>query len=246
LVLYVRGNPPVFLERADGTILMGSTGGDIWDTADAFRFAYKRLAGNGSIIARVDSIVNTSGWAKGGVMIRETLDPGSKHAMVVVTPGNGVALQNRPTANQASLSINETGLTAPYWVKLTRTGDSLKAERSADGVTWVSITATAADSTLTISMANEVYIGLALVSNNAGASPTSAEFSNVSTTGNVTGSWQTADVGGGQLVSNDSSPMYVTIEDSTGKSATATSPDEEITLVQPGRNGRSRTAICPA
>jgi hypothetical protein len=39
LVLHVRGNPPVFLERADGTILMGSTGGDIWDTSDAFRFA---------------------------------------------------------------------------------------------------------------------------------------------------------------------------------------------------------------
>ncbi len=230
LVLHVRGNPPVFLERADGTILMGSTGGDIWDTSDAFRFAYKRLSGNGSITARVDSIYNTSGWAKGGVMIRETLDPGSKHAMVVVTPGNGVALQNRPTMNQASLSVNEAGLTAPYWVRLTRTGDSLKAERSADGVTWVSITANAAASTLTISMAGDVYIGLALVSNNAGASPTSAEFANVSTTGNVTGSWQTADIGGGQRTSNDPAPMYVRIEDSAGKSATVTSPDEEIGL----------------
>jgi hypothetical protein len=230
LVLYVRGNPPVFLEQADGTIFMGSTGGDIWDNADAFRLAYKRLAGNGSIVARVDDLANTSAWAKGGVMIRETLDPGSKHAMVVVTPGNGVALQHRPTANQASLSINQTGLTAPYWVKLTRTGDSLKAERSADGVTWVSITATAADSTLTIPMANEVYIGLALVSNNAGASPTSAEFSNVSTTGNVTGSWQTQDIGGGQLASNDPAPMYVRIEDAAGKSATAVSADDSIVL----------------
>ncbi|NLZ06592.1 MAG: DUF1349 domain-containing protein, partial [Phycisphaerae bacterium] len=230
LVLHVRGNPPVFLERADGTILMGSTGGDIWDTADAFRFAYKRLSGNGSITARVDSIYNTSGWAKGGVMIRETLDPGSKHAMVVVTPGNGVALQNRPTMNQASLSVNEAGLTAPYWVRLTRTGDSLKAERSADGVTWVSITATAAASTLTIPMAGDVYVGLALVSNNAGASPTSAEFAEIGTTGNVTGSWQTADIGGGQRTSNDPEPMYVRIEDSAGASATITSPNEEMGL----------------
>jgi len=230
LVLHVRGNPPVFLERADGTILMGSTGGDIWGTADAFRFAYKRLSGNGSITARVDSIYNTSGWAKGGVMIRESLDPGSKHAMVVVTPGNGVALQNRPTMNQASLSVNEAGLTAPYWVRLTRTGDSLKAERSADGITWVSITANAAASTLTISMASDVYIGLALVSNNAGASPTSAQFANVSTTGNVTGSWQTADIGGGQRTSNDPAPMYVRVEDSAGKSATVTSSDDELVL----------------
>jgi len=222
LVLHLRGNPPVFFERADGSILMGSTGGDIWDSADAFRLAYKRLSGNGSIVARVDSIVNTSAWAKGGVMIRESLDPGSKHAMVVVTPGNGVALQNRPTTNQASLSINEVGLVAPYWVKLTRTGDSLTAERSEDGLTWVPITADAAASTLTISMANDVYIGLALVSNNAGASPTAAEFSNVATTGNVTGQWQTADIGAGQLASNDPQPLYVRIADSAGQSATVT------------------------
>ncbi len=229
LVLHVRGNPPVFFERAEGSFLMGSTGGDIWGTADAFRLAYKRLSGNGSIVARVDSIVNTSGWAKGGVMIRETLDPGSKHAMVVVTPGNGVALQNRPTMNQASLSINEVGLVAPYWVKLTRTGDSLKAERSEDGLTWVPVTTEAA-STLTISMASDVYIGLALVSNNAGASPTAAEFSNVATTGNVTGQWQTADIGGGQRTSNSPEPLYVTIADSAGQTRTVThaSPDAAV------------------
>ncbi|MDY0356901.1 MAG: LamG-like jellyroll fold domain-containing protein [Sedimentisphaerales bacterium] len=230
LVLHLRGNPPVFFERADGSILMGSTGGDIWDSADAFRLAYKRLSGNGSIVARVDSIVNTSAWAKGGVMIREGLDPGSKHAMVVVTPGNGVALQNRPTMNQASLSINEVGLVAPYWVKLTRTGDSLTAERSEDGLTWVPITADAAASTLTISMANDVYIGLALVSNNAGASPTAAEFSNVATTGNVTGQWQTADIGAGQLASNNPQPLYVRIADSAGQSATVTHESLEAVL----------------
>jgi len=230
LVLHLHGNPPVFFERADGSILMGSTGGDIESTADAFRFAYKRLSGNGSIVARVDSIVNTSAWAKGGVMIRESLDPGSKHAMVVLTPGNGVALQNRPTTNQATLSINQTGLVAPYWVKLTRTGDSLTAERSEDGLTWVPITADAAASTLTISMANDVYIGLALVSNNAGASPTAAEFSNVATTGNVTGQWQTADIGGGQLASNDPQPLYVKIADSAGQSATVTHESLEAVL----------------
>ncbi len=230
LVVNLRGNPPVFLERADGSILMGSTGGDIWGTADAFRMAYKTLSGDGSIVARVDSIVNTSAWAKGGVMIRNSLDAGATHAMVVVTPGNGVALQNRPTMNQASLSINEAGLTAPYWVKLTRTGDTLKAERSADGTTWVSITADAAASSVTIPMGNDVYIGLALVSNNAGASPTAAEFSNVSTTGNVSGQWQTEDIGGGQLPSNDPEPVYVRVEDTSGNTATVVDPDAEVAV----------------
>ncbi len=230
LVLHVRGVPPTFLERADGSILMGSTGDDIWGTADAFRLAYKRLSGNGSIVARVDSIVNTSGWAKGGVMIRDSLDAGSTHAMVVVTPGNGVSLQHRPTMNQASLSINEAGLTAPYWVKLTRTGDILTAERSEDGVTWVSITADAAASSVEIPMNSDVYIGLALVSNNAGASPTAAEFANVSTTGNVTGSWLIEDIGGQQQPSNDPESMYVVIEDSAGKTAVVTSADADLSV----------------
>jgi len=164
------------------------------------------------------------------VMIRETLDPGSKHAMVVVTPGNGVALQHRPTTNQASLSVNQTDLTAPYWVKLTRTNNTLTAERSEDGNTWVPITADAAASTVTISMANDVYIGLALVSNNAGAGPTAAEFSNIETTGNVTGQWQPEDIGGGQLPSNDPEPLYVAIADSTGQVAVVTHEDPEATL----------------
>ncbi len=230
LVLYVRGNPPAFFEQADGSILMGSTGGDIWGTADAFRFAYKRLTGDGSIQARVDSIVNTSAWAKGGVMIRESLDAGAAHAMTVVTPGNGVALQYRPRMNQASLNVNQADLTAPYWVRITRTGDTLTAERSADGAAWTSITADAAASSVTIPMAADVYIGLALVSNNAGASPTAAEFSNVSTSGNVTGQWQTEDIGGGQLTSNDPSPMYVRIEDVSGQAATVVHPDDAVTV----------------
>ena len=166
--------------------------------------------------------------------------------MVVVTPGNGVALQNRPTMNQASLSVNEAGLTAPYWVRLTRTGDSLKAERSADGVTWVSITATAAASTLTIPMAGDVYVGLALVSNNAGASPTSAEFAEIGTTGNVTGSWQTADIGGGQRTSNDPEPMYVRIEDAAGKSVTVVDNGRGIPVEIHPKTGRSASTLTPS
>ena len=230
LVLNVHGVPPTFVERTDGSILMGSTGGDIWDTADAFRMAYKRLSGNGSIIARVDSIVNTSLWAKGGVMIRQSLDAGSTHAMVAVTPGNGVALQHRPTMNQVSLSLNQIELTAPYWVKLTRTGDTLTAERSEDGTNWVSITDDAAASSVEIPMTGDVFIGLALVSNNSGASPTVAEFSNVSTTGNVSGDWQIEDIGGAQLPSNDPTSMYVVIEDSAGKTTTVTSTDADLAV----------------
>src|SRR6185436_1363797 len=50
-----------------------ASGNDIWDLADAFRFVYKPLSGDGEIVAQVDSLDPTDAWAKAGVMIRETL-----------------------------------------------------------------------------------------------------------------------------------------------------------------------------
>ena len=224
LTVHFRGNPPAFLELAEGHILMGAIGTDIWDTADQFRFAYRSLNGNGSIVARVESIANTWPWAKGGVMIRERIDPGSAHAMVVLTPENGVALQYRPTMNGSSLSINEPGLVAPYWVRLTRSNNTFTAERSEDGTTWMPITADPAASSVQIAMAANVYIGLAVTSTTLNA-VTGAEFSGVATTGSVTGQWQTASIGREQPVGNTPDPLYVAIEDNAGNTAVVPHPD---------------------
>ena len=84
LKVYFRGEAPAFLETSPGNIVMSGTGTDIWGTADQFRFAYKSLTGDGSIVARVDSLANTDAWAKAGVMIRETLDAGSTWAYSLV------------------------------------------------------------------------------------------------------------------------------------------------------------------
>ena len=75
-------------------------------------------------MARIDSLVMTSGWAKAGVMIRETLDAGSKHAAVVLTPSNGVSFPYRLFTGDISYQVNTAGLTAPYWVRLTRTDNT--------------------------------------------------------------------------------------------------------------------------
>ncbi|MBN1766314.1 MAG: DUF5110 domain-containing protein [Sedimentisphaerales bacterium] len=57
------------------------SGADIEDSADEFQFAYRQITGNCEITARVVSQQNTNDWAKAGVMIRETLAAGSRHAM---------------------------------------------------------------------------------------------------------------------------------------------------------------------
>jgi len=227
LVLYVRGNAPAFVEAADGSIIMNAIGTDIWDVSDQFRYAYKSLNGNGSIVVRVDSVVRSNEWAKAGVMIRETLDPSSTHAFVAVTPepSHGISFQRRPAAGQASANTDVANVAMPHWVKLTRTGNVFTAQRSADGVTWVDITPAAP---VSIPMAANVYIGLAVTSH-AAAISTAAEFSNVLTTGNVTGAWQTAEVGVAQPVGNAAESMYVRIEDNAGKTSTVVNADAAIT-----------------
>jgi regulation of enolase protein 1 (concanavalin A-like superfamily) len=228
LVLYVRGNAPSFKETSDGRIIMSAIGTDIWGTADQFRFAYKSLSGNGSIVVRVDSLIRSNEWAKAGVMIRETLEPGSKHAFVAVTPepSHGVSFQRRPVAGTDSANTDVADIAIPHWVKLTRTNNVFAAQQSVDGVTWVDITVSPA---VEIPMAANVFIGLALTSHEA-ATSTAAEFSNVAMTGSVTGAWQTAEIGATQPVGNSAEPMYVRIEDSTGKSVMVVNPDEAITL----------------
>jgi hypothetical protein len=228
LVVHFRGAPVDFLESA-GTITLSAAGTDIWSTADEFRYAFQRLTGDGSIVARVDSITNTNVWAKGGVMIRETLDPGSRQATVVVTPGSGVAFQRRLINNDVSVTTTQAGIVAPRWVKLTRTGNLLTAQHSADGVTWADVTATGAATSDTVVMGGTIYIGLALTSHAANVACT-AVFSNIKTTGNVTGSWQQAEIGVDHP-GNSPQGLYVGIEDSAGKVAYVTHPDPAATMI---------------
>src|SRR4030042_3883852 len=115
------------------------------------------LTGAGSIIAKVNSVQNTNTWAKAGVMIRETLNPDSAHAMMVVTPGSGSSFQRRPGTAQTSLDTTTAGITAPYWVKLERSiSGTFTASRSANGTTWT------LQGTETVQMGSNVHIGLAV------------------------------------------------------------------------------------
>ena len=223
LSIWFHGSPAGFIDNGGGSFMMSASGVDIWGTADQFRFAYKSLNGDGSITARVESIGNTNTWAKGGVMIRESLDPGAKHAMVVVTPGQGIQFTWRAFTN-ADMTEHSTqaNLTAPYWVKLTRTGNTLTAERSEDGVAWVPVT-DAANSSHEVPMIGNVYIGLALTSHNVDA-VTVADYSGVVTTGSVTGQWQIAEVGMDHP-ENDRADVYVRLEDNLGRRAVAAYPD---------------------
>ena len=80
----------------------------------------------------MDSLTRSDAWTKAGVMIRESLDAGSKHASIVVTPDNSCSQQYRSTTGGASASTDWTGtaVKAPYWVRVTRSGQQFKTETS--------------------------------------------------------------------------------------------------------------------
>src|SRR6185369_11900606 len=112
------------------------SGADIWGNADAFHYAYFLAINDCTIIARVNSVENTDPWAKAGVMIRASLATGSAHAMMILSSGNGAAFQWRATTGGGSSQSQSTGLGAPYWVKLVRSGSSFRGYVSANGGAW--------------------------------------------------------------------------------------------------------------
>ncbi len=188
LTLYFQGRPVGFVQSAAGGITMSGCGTDIWNSADQFRFASKSLSGNGSIIAKVESVDNTDPWAKGGVMIRDSLDPGARFAAVYATPGNGVRYQARllaasaATSDTAVATAEQMALKTPVWVKIERVGTTFNGYYSTDGVKWTSMSW----NPQTINMNATVYIGLVVTSHTATATAV-AQFSGIATTGSVTG-----------------------------------------------------------
>ena len=146
-----------------GTYTVRGSGADIWGTADEFRFAYKILTGDGSITARVGSITNQNAWSKAGVMMRETLTAGSKHATMFVSAGKGLAFQRRTSTNGTSTNTAGAATTAPYWVRVTRTGSTFRAYQSPDGSNWTLI------GSATMNMTATIYVGLAVTSHADGA-----------------------------------------------------------------------------
>jgi hypothetical protein len=146
-------------QDADTFVVTGA-GNDIWGTSDQFQFASQPLDGDGVITARVVSQTNTNQWAKAGVMIRDGFGAGARHAMLVLTPGNGVALQSRATTGGTSRHQAGPAADPPQWLRLVRDGDVFTGYTSTDATTWTVVGST------TVVMDGDVRAGLAVTSHN--------------------------------------------------------------------------------
>ena len=160
----------------NGTWTVIGSGADIWNTADGCQFVSQRLTGDVQVTALVSGLTNTNGWAKAGVMIRESLTAGSRHASTFATAANGLTYQRRVTTDGASRHTAGPGSPAPYWVRIARLGNVVISSSSPNGTTWTEIRRE------TIAMSAAVYVGLAVTSHNNGVVCT-ATFANVQVVG---------------------------------------------------------------
>jgi regulation of enolase protein 1 (concanavalin A-like superfamily) len=163
----------------EGFTVTGS-GTDIWGTADSFHFAYQVLDGDGVFRARVRSIHGTQEWTKVGLMIRESLDPGSPHHFLLASLAKGLAYQRRLTAGATSLNTPLPSSATAIWYRIVRTGGQVQLGMSEDedGVNWNTIA--------TVSWpTGPTYIGFAVTSHDASTTATAfGRFDNVALTGN--------------------------------------------------------------
>jgi hypothetical protein len=158
-----------------GTYTIQGAGAGVYASSDAFRYVYQSSSGDCSVIARVQSLMNPSVSAKSGVMIRESLAANARCAGIYVTPSSGIQFIWRTNTGSMVSIATKTGLVAPYWVRLNRTGNSFAAYHSSNGTTWTKLS-----TNKTISMAASAYIGTAVTSGTTSALAT-AVFTNETT-----------------------------------------------------------------
>ena len=133
--------------------------GNLSGTADNFRFVYQPLSGDGEIKVRLNSVDNTGTSGRIGVMIRESLTSGSEYALMGISPDGTFRWQRRSSTGGTTSSTTSTLGTPPnVWTRLVRTGNTLYGYRSTDGTNWTQV------NSRSITMATNIYVGLAVAS----------------------------------------------------------------------------------
>ena len=161
---------------SDPTYTVSVGKGGIGGTSDGFQFVDRSMTGDGRLTARVVSIVSNDNAAQAGVMFRASLNSGSAFAMMDITQANGGEFLYRNVTGGPTTVVTNSSPPAPYWVRLTRFGNFITAEVSADGLTWTGRVQQ------TITMGSTIYVGLAVATHNNSVSLGTATFDNVALT----------------------------------------------------------------
>jgi hypothetical protein len=138
--------------------------------SDQFHFMYQPMTGDGQIIGRVLGAPSFN--AKVGLMMRETLSPGSAHVFNGVSMSSVGLLEVRSVADGSAASQVTGGSSS--WLKVVRQGNQFTAYTGVDGTTW-----SQAGTPVAVPMAATIYVGLAVGSGTTSLCPAAPQFDNV-------------------------------------------------------------------
>jgi hypothetical protein len=151
-------------------------------TSDGIIYLFEQMSGNGTLIARVSNTASVGQAAsKVGLMMRETLDPASKEVSLRLYSLNAPAFNPsvtfgaRMSSGASSVDFGGNPATAgPYWLKLTRSGNTFSAYTSPDGVKWTQI-----GKPQSVSMNSNILVGFAAAAEINGWFSQTATFDHV-------------------------------------------------------------------
>ncbi len=158
--------------KVGGVFRVSGSGANIWAQVDAFQYVWKKVSGNVALTADIE--FEGSGvdpHRKAGLMIRQSLEPGSPYADAIVHGDGLTGLQFRLAADGITQQV-ASPLKGPKRLRIERRGDSFTVLAGNPGETLQPVGPT------TVILKDPVYIGLAISAHRAGVMET-AIFSNV-------------------------------------------------------------------
>nr|WP_240963801.1 Ig-like domain-containing protein [Luteolibacter luteus] len=123
---------------SDGVVTVSGAGNDIYGSGDQFHFYYTEVTGDFDFRARLASKTISATGAHTALMARQSLTANSIHAAVSQEgTGSTYLMQRASTGGSTTINIGSAVTnTPPTWMRLARSGDSIRGYISDDGVTW--------------------------------------------------------------------------------------------------------------
>nr|WSZ20572.1 right-handed parallel beta-helix repeat-containing protein [Streptomyces canus] len=142
-------NIPAILDQHQSQLAITGTGADVWGGTPQHDDQYGAIYQSQSFSSgttetvKVDQLDNTNPWAKAGIMVRNNMTAAGSsagYAVMAVTPSNGVVLEYDSNGDgYLDSEAKTTGISAPVWLRLTRTGSQVSGYYSTNGTTFTQV-----------------------------------------------------------------------------------------------------------
>jgi regulation of enolase protein 1 (concanavalin A-like superfamily) len=162
-------------DAAKRTYTISGSGENMWFTADAFQFVWKKVSGDVTLTADISFLTKTGNeHKKAALMLRQSLDADSVYADVALHASGLTSLQFRDEKGAVTREI-QSNLSAPKRLRIAKRGDYVYMSLAAEGEPKV------AGGWLRIPLQGAFYVGLAVCSHDKDVVEKAA-FSNVELT----------------------------------------------------------------